>query len=394
MPCRRRWSASPRSRGCARAFVVALALAGLAACGGRDAAPDIAAPVRLASVERGSIPAEVTGIGSVTPITSVAVKSRVDGQIVLVPVREGSDVKRGDLLFKIDPRPFAVQLDIATANLARDQALLEKAEDLLKRSDDLIAKGYISANQYSDARGDARAASAGVVADKAAVANARLNLEFTELRSPIDGRVGRVALQRGNLVKANDTAALLTVNQLDPIYVDFSVPERYLNDLRPAAQSGHVQVSLSVDGAGGAPVERAGPLTFVDNQVDQPTGTIRLRATLANADSVVWPGQFVRVRINLPTAAPALWVPASAIGQSSEGPYVFVVGAGMRAELRQINVERTEGDRAVLSGRIGVGERVVIDGQSRVIPGGAVSLVAEAGDPAPAGGMAGGKAAH
>lgn len=394
MPCRRRWSASLRPPEPLLGLAAAFALVGLGACGGSGAAPDIAAPVRLASVEKGSIPAEVTGIGNVTPITSVAVKSRVDGQIVLVPVREGSDVKRGDLLFKIDPRPFAVQLDIATANLARDQALLEKAEDLLKRSDDLIAKGYISANQYSDARGDARAASAGVVADKAAVANARLNLEFTELRSPIDGRVGRVALQRGNLVKANDTAALLTVNQLDPIYVDFSVPERYLNDLRPAAQSGHVQVSLSVDGAGGAPVERAGPLTFVDNQVDQPTGTIRLRATLANADSVVWPGQFVRVRINLPTAAPALWVPASAIGQSSEGPYVFVVGAGMRAELRQINVERTEGDRAVLSGRIGVGERVVIDGQSRVIPGGAVSLVAEAGDPAPAGGMAGGKAAH
>lgn len=395
MPCRRRWSASLRPPEPLLGLAAAFALVGLGACGGSGAAPDIAAPVRLASVEKGSIPAEVTGIGNVTPITSVAVKSRVDGQIVLVPVREGSDVKKGDLLFKIDPRPFAVQLDIATANLARDQALLEKAEDLLKRSDDLIAKGYISANQYSDAKGDARAAGAAVVADKAAVANARLNLEFTELRSPIDGRVGRVSLQQGNLVKANDTAALLTVNQLDPIYVDFSVPERYLNDLRPAAQSGSVQVSLSVDGAGGAPVERAGPLTFVDNQVDQPTGTIRLRATLANADRAVWPGQFVRVRINLPTAGPALWVPASAIGQSSEGPYVFVVDEGMRAELRQIKVERTEGDRAVLSGHIGVGERVVVDGQSRVIPGGAVSLVAEAGSGAPSGGgMAGGTAAH
>jgi multidrug efflux system membrane fusion protein len=326
------------------------------------------------------VPAEVVGIGNVTPITSVAVKSRVDGQIVLVPVREGSDVKRGDLLFKIDPRPFTVQLDIATANLARDQAFLEKAQDLLKRSDDLIAKGYISANQYSDAQGDARAAAAGVVADRAAVANARLNLEFTELRSPIDGRVGRVTLQQGNLVKANDTAALLTVNQLDPIYVDFSVPERYLNDLRPAAQRGDVRVALSVDGAGGAPVERSGPLTFVDNQVDAPTGTIRLRATLANGDRAVWPGQFVRVRISLPIAGPALWVPASAIGQSSEGPYVFVVGEGLKAEQRHIKVERTEGDRAVLSGPISVGERVVIDGQSRVIPGSAVTLAADAPD--------------
>lgn len=392
MPCRR--DGALRSFPPPAALLGSLLVAGLGACGGKGAAPDIAAPVRLAAVEKGAVPAEVTGIGNVTPITTVAVKSRVDGQIVVVPVREGSDVKKGDLLFRIDPRPYQVQLDIATANLARDEALLEKAEDLLKRSDDLIAKGYISANQYSDAKGDARAAGAAVVADKAAVANARLNLEFTELRSPIDGRVGRVTLQQGNLVKANDTSALLTVNQLDPIYVDFSVPERYLNDLRPAAQSGHVQVSLSVDGAGGAPVERAGPLTFVDNQVDQPTGTIRLRATLANADRAVWPGQFVRVTLNLPTAGPALWVPASAIGQSSDGPYVFVVGEGLRAELRPVKVERTEGDRAVLSGHIGVGEKVVVDGQSRVIPGGAVTLVAEAGTTVPNGGTGGGKAAH
>ncbi len=390
MPRRRRPPPSPRFEGVFARLVVALPLLVLGACHGRGAAPDIATPVRLASVENGTVPAEINGIGNVTPITSVAVKSRVDGQIVLVPVREGSDVKRGELLFRIDPRPFSVQLDIASANLARDQALLEKAQDLLKRSDDLIAKGYISANQYSDAQGDARAAAAGVAADRAAVANARLNLEFTELRSPIDGRVGRVTLQQGNLVKANDTAALLTVNQLDPIYVDFSVPERYLNDLRPAAQSGNVRVALSVDGVGGAPVERTGPLTFVDNQVDQPTGTIRLRATLGNADRAVWPGQFVRVRISVPTAGPALWVPASAIGQSSEGPYVFVVGSTLKAEQRQITVERTEGDRAVLSGHIAAGERVVVDGQSRVIPGSAVTLAADPADGARGGGVAAG----
>ena len=394
MPRRRRPSPSVRFEHALKRLALTLPLIVLGACHGSGAAPDIATPVRLASVASGSIPAEVTGIGSVTPITSVAVKSRVDGQIVLVPVREGSDVKRGDLLFRIDPRPFAVQLDIATANLARDQAFLEKAQDLLKRSDDLIAKSYISANQYSDAQSDQRAAAAAVVADKAAVANARLNLEFTELRSPIDGRVGRVALQQGNLVKANDTAALLTVNQLDPIYVDFSVPERYLNDLRPAAQSGTVSVSLSVDGVGGAPVERTGPLTFVDNQVDAPTGTIRLRATLKNDDRAVWPGQFVRVRISLPTAGPALWVPASAIGQSSEGPYVFVVGATLKAELRQIRVERTEGDRAVLSGHIAAGERVVVDGQSRVIPGSSVTLAEEPDDGAHGGGLAAGPSGH
>ena len=394
MPRRRRASPSPRFQGAAPFFTVALAFALLGGCGGHGAPPDPATPVRVAPVTSGLVPAEVVGIGNVTPITSVAVKSRVDGQIMQVAVRDGSDVKRGDLLFRIDPRPYAVQLDIATANLARDQALLEKAEDLRKRSDDLIAKGYISANQYSDAKGDANAASAAVVADKAAVESARLNLEFCSLRSPIDGRVGRVTLQQGNLVKANDSTALLTVNQLDPIYVDFSVPERYLNDLRPAAQKGDVHVSLSVDGAGGAPVERAGPLTFVDNQVDQPTGTIHLRATIANADSAVWPGQYVRVHIGVPTTGIALWVPASAVGQSAEGPYVFVIGQDLKAEQRHITIERTEGDRAVVSGTIAAGERVVIDGQSRVIPGSAVTLVADATDGGHAGGGAAASAGH
>ena len=362
----------------ARRLAVGLVLALAGGCGGHAPPTDPKTPVRVAAVEVGQVPAEASGIGNITPITSVAVKSRVDGQIVRVAVREGSDVRRGDLLFQIDPRPFQVQLDIAGANLARDEALNEKAEDLLKRSDDLIAKGYISENQYKDAQGDAHAAAAAVAADRAAVANARLNLEFTELRSPIDGRVGRVTLQQGNLVKANDTTALLTVNQLDPIYVDFSVPERHLADLRTAAQSGRVEVSLSVDGAGGAPLERAGPLTFVDNQVDAPTGTIRLRATLSNADRVLWPGQFVRVTLRVPVAAAALWVPASAIGQSSDGPYVYVVGDSLKAEQRHVTVLRTEGDRAVLAGEIKAGERVVVDGQSRVIPGGAVSLMAEA----------------
>jgi multidrug efflux system membrane fusion protein len=353
-----------------------LALAAVA-CGGHKAPPDPKTPVKVAEVAAGSVPAEADGIGNVTPITSVAVKSRVDGQIVRVTVREGSSVKKGDLLFQIDPRPFAVALDIATANLAKDQALLEKAADLLKRSDDLIAKGYISQNQYNDAQGDAHAAAAAVAADRAAIASARLNLEFTELRSPIDGRVGRVTLQQGNLVKANDTTALLTVNQLDPIYVDFSVPERYLSDVRPAAQRGNVEVSLSVDGAGGAPLERQGPLTFVDNQVDAPTGTIHLRATLENADSALWPGQYVRVRIRVPKPGVSLWVPAAAIGQSADGPYVYVVGENLRAEQRHLTVERTEGERAVVSGAIKVGERVIIDGQSRVVPGGAVVLPAD-----------------
>ncbi len=359
---------------------LALALAAgalAAACGGGSgggAGP--AVPVHLAAAELAVIPAEIIGIGSVTPINSIAIKSRVDGQIVAVPVHEGSDVRQGDPLFRIDPRPFVVQRDIAAANLARDEALQTKAQDRLGRSADLIAKGYISENQYNDAKADARAGAAAADADRAMLANARLNLEFTELRSPIAGRVGRVALQMGNLVKANDVAALLTVLQIDPIYVDFSIPERYLTDLRAGSQSGTVPVALQLQGSGGATVARTGTLTFLDNQVDQPTGTVHLRATVANADRALWPGQFARVTIQLPSGGPAVWVPASAVGQGPEGAYVYVVDDKGLAQQRAIRLARTSGERSVVADGLVAGERVVVDGQSRVLPGQAVVAVA------------------
>jgi multidrug efflux system membrane fusion protein len=326
-------------------------------------------PVHLATAETGIVAAEVTGIGTVTPVTAVAVKSRVDGQIVAVPVREGSDVRAGDLLFRIDPRPFIAQRDLAAANLARDEALRAKAEDLLDRSADLIAKAYISQNRYHDARSDARAAAAAADADRAVLANARLNLEFTELRSPIAGRVGKVMLQVGNLVKANDVTPLLSVLQLDPIYVDFSVPERYLADLRAATRGGAVPVTLQVPGSGGAPVARTGSLIFVDNQVDQPTGTVHLRASVANADRALWPGQFARVTVEVPAGGPAVWVPTAAVGQGPEGAFVFVVDGKLLVQQRAVRVERSAGERTVIAAGLAAGDRVVVDGLSRVLPG-------------------------
>lgn len=361
--------------------VLLASLAVLSGCGGgKGGAPKPGVPVRLATVQSGIVSAEVVGIGNVTPVTSIAVKSRVDGQIVAVPVREGADVRAGDLLFRIDPRPFAAQRDIAAANLARDEALLAKTSDLLKRSADLIAKGYISDNQYQDAAADARASAAAVEADKAMLANARLNLEFTELRAPIAGRIGKVALQAGNLVKANDAGALLTLLQVDPIYVDFAVPERYLADLRIATQGGAVPVALQVQGSGGVPVVRTGSLSFLDNQVDQPTGTVRLRAMVENADRVLWPGQFSRVTVNLPGAAEAVWAPTAAVGQGPDGAYVYVVDDKRVAELRPIRVARVAGDRTVIAAGLAVGERIIVDGQSRVLPG---QPVTDADAPAP-----------
>ena len=360
----------------ALAGVLAGALVVLAAgCGGKGGAQLPAAPVRVVATSESFVPAEITAIGTVTPIKSIPVKARVDGQILEIAVREGGDVKRGELMLRIDPRPFEVQRDIAAANLARDEALLAKAQDILKRSDDLVARGYISTNQYLDTKSDASAAAAAADADRAGLASARLNLEFATLRSPIDGRVGRFLLQQGSLVKANADNPLFTINQLDPIYVDFAIPERFLTDVRGAAQQGGVEVTLRAEGAAGTTLERAGRLAFVDNQVDAASGTVRVRATVVNSDRALWPGQFVKIAVRVPAGGPVLWVPASALGQGPEGAYVYVVGDRLVAEQRAVRVARSEGERVVIAAGLKAGERVVVDGQSRVLPSGPVTVV-------------------
>ena len=357
-------------------LALAAALAALAGgCGGKGGAHEPAAPVRVVAVRESVVPAEFAAVGTVTPIKSIPVKARVDGQILEIAVREGGDVARGDLMLRIDPRPFEVQRDIAAANLAHDTALLAKAQDILKRSDDLVAKGNIATNQYLDTKSDASAAAAAADADRAALQNARLNLEFATLRSPIDGRVGRFLLQQGSLVKANDVNPLFTINQLDPIYVDFAVPERFVSDVLGAAQQGDVEVVLQADGAAGTTLERSGRLTFVDNQVDPASGTVRVRATIANSDRALWPGQFARVSVRVPAGGPVLWVPASALGQGPDGAYVYVIGEKPVAEQRAVRIARSEGERVVIASGLKAGERIVVDGQARVLPGGPITVV-------------------
>lgn len=371
----------------ASAASAGVVLALLAACGqggsGSGKVADVAVPVRIGAVATADVPTIIEGVGNVVPITSVAIKARVDGQIERVAVRDGAEVRRGEVLFQLDRRPFQVALDAAHANLERDAAQLAKTQDQLRRYQDVYAKGYVSTDQLEDVRANARSAAATVAADKAAIENARLDLEFATLRSPIDGRVGRITLQVGNMVKALDATPLATVNQMQPVYVEFAVPEQYLADVRKAAAQHDTTVELTAQGDAGAPIVRSGPLSFVDNAVDQPTGTIRLRATLQNDDRVLWPGQFTRVRIRIPSGGPVLVVPSSAIGQSPNGPYVYVVTADGRAELRPVAVARTDAEHAVITHGVVAGERVVVDGQSRVVPGGKVSEVAE--QPAKAG---------
>jgi len=350
-------------------------LGALTACGGGGGKHEVPIPVAVATASGGIVSSDIAAAGTVTPITTVAIKSRVDGAIVAVPVHEGAEVRRGDLLFRIDPRPFEVARDLAAANLARDEALKVKADDLLDRSKDLEAKGYISENQYADARADAQAAAAAAAADRAALANARLNIEFSELRAPIDGRVGRLLIQQGNLVKANDVNSLLTLIQMDPIYVDFAVPEHHLAELRELAAAGHVSVKLSVHGADNSLLERVGTLAFLDNTVDASTGTVHVRATLENKDRALWPGQFADVTLSLPSKAESLVVPASAVGQGPDGAFVYVVDKSNHAELRLVTVERSGRTTVAIAKGLTEGERVVTDGQSRILPGGLVVIV-------------------
>jgi multidrug efflux system membrane fusion protein len=349
----------------------------LAACGaGHDGARqggDAPVPVQVGTVVQVDVPTTIEGIGNVVPVNSVAVKSRVEGQIERVAVRDGAEVRRGDVLFQLDPRPFQVALDATRAALDRDQAQLVKAQDQLRRFQDVFAKGYVSADQLSDVQANARSAAATVAADQAEVANARLNLEFSTLRSPLDGRVGRVMLQAGNIVKALDTDPLITINQMDPVYVEFAVSERYLAELQKAAKQPKTTVELTASAEDGASLVRSGPLTFLDNAVDAPTGTVRLRATVENKDRALWPGQYTRVKIRVPADAPVLAVPASAVNQGPNGAYVYVLAAGDTAEQRPITVVRTDAEHAVVTSGVKAGELIIVDGQSRVIPGARVA---------------------
>jgi multidrug efflux system membrane fusion protein len=329
------------------------------------------APVTVTTVERATVPVSITAIGNVEPIQTVAIKSRIDGEIVAVHVRDGQDVAKGQLLLELDDRYLQAQLKQLEAAEARDRALLANAQSLEERYKDLLAKGFISQEAYTQAKTSRDAAEATVAASHAAVETARVQLSYTKVRSPISGRTGKVILPVGNNVKANDAAALVVINQLAPIQVGFAVPDRYLNDIRTFSAKGALPVRATPQGAQG--VEAVGRLTFIDNAVDPQTGTIRLGATFANTDRQLWPGQFVAAKMTLQEQPNVVVVPSLAIQNGPKGQYVYVVKADSTVELREVVVERTEGEQAVVAKGLEAGETVVTTGQLRVVPGGKVA---------------------
>jgi multidrug efflux system membrane fusion protein len=325
-----------------------------------------AVPVTVAAVVQETVPVRLRAIGNVEAFQTVAMKARVDGQITEVNFKEGAPVKKSEVLFRIDPRPFEAALRQAEANALRDRAARDQAQSQAKRYEELLQKNFISKEAYAQIRTNADTAGATAKASQAALENARLNLEYCTIRSPLDGYVGKVLLQAGNLVKANDVNPLVVINQVRPIYVNFAVPEQELPEVRKRMAEGPVRVEvLPTDPAQRHP---EGQLIFIDNAVDPSTGTIRMRAQFENEDAVLWPGQFVNLSLRLYDQVDAIVVPTQAVQTGPEGQYVYVIGEEMTAEVRRIAVLRTDGDRSIVDKGLKPGERVVTRGQLRLGP--------------------------
>ncbi len=327
-----------------------------------------AVPVQVATAEAKDMPRRVEAIGTVQALRSVSVKSQVDGIIAEINFKEGDDVKTGDLLITLDRRPFENSLRVARADLANARAESAKAQADVERYKRLDQQDAISKEQFAQLVTKSETTAAQVQAKEAAVANAELQLSYTQIRSPITGRTGQRLLHEGALVKANDNAfSLVTINQLAPIAVAYSVPENTLDEIRAALSAKRISVAVTERNTG---LKREdGKVEFVDNTVDPSTGMITLKASFANTDNALWPGRFVYVVTQTGIDAGAIVVPATAVQTSQNGSSIYVVKADSTVELRQVTVTRTAGDFSLIAKGVAAGETVVTDGQLRLVPG-------------------------
>lgn len=341
---------------------------------GSGAAP---VPIAAASVEQKTMPVQVRAIGTVAASATVTVRSRVGGALQEVHFSEGEEVRKEQILFRIDPRPFEQSLRQAEALLARDRALLEKAEADLKRFSELVRQDFATQEQFDQARASVASLRAAVEADEAAVQKARLDLSYCTIFSPLSGRTGDLLVDRGNLVKANDDP-LVVIHQIAPIEVRFAVPERYLAEIRARQSLGPLKVTAL--SRSGKRLAAEGTLFFVDNSVDMQTGTVLLKASFPNEDRTLWPGQFVDVLLTLRQQPDAIVVPSEAVQTSQQGPFVFVLRDDSTVEARPVEIDRVAGEETILSKGPLPGERVVTDGQLRLTPGARVEVKDSAGD--------------
>lgn len=328
-------------------------------------------PVLVGTVTEKTVPVELKVIGNVEPYATVSIKSRIAGQLVQVNFKEGQDVKAGELLFVIDPRPYEAALKQVEANLEKDKALAIKAQADLKRYAELIQKQFVSQQDYDQAKSTAASLTAVVNADSVAVQNAKLNLSYCYIKAPITGRTGSLLANQGNMIKENADTAMLVINQIQPIYVTFSVPQRHLAEIRKYLAEEKVPVEAVIPGQENP---ETGLLTFINNTVDTATGTFVCKATFTNEHKHLWPGLFVNVVVKLASEPNAILVPTQAVQTSQEGQIVFLVKPDLTVEVRPVEVGRAiDGDTIVTKG-LKPGDRVVTDGQLRLVPGAKIQI--------------------
>jgi membrane fusion protein, multidrug efflux system len=331
-----------------------------------------AVPVTAGTAEARDMPVFVRGIGAVQAFNTVTAKTRVDGQIVKVDFTEGQDVKAGDPLFEIDPRPFQAALEQATAAKQRDEAQLVSANADLNRTTQLLGNGFQTRQTFDQQRAAVGQLQASIKADQAQIDAAQLNLDYAVIRSPIDGRTGARLVDVGNIVHATDNAGLVTITQLHPIFVSFTVPQQQIDAVRQSqAESAREVRALTQDDQKQLAV---GKLTLIDNQVDQATGTLHMKAQFDNADAALWPGEFVNVRLVVSTEKNAVTVPARAVQQGPNGSYLFAIKPDDTVEMRTVEVSQRDQDLAVIKKGVSAGERIVVDGQFRLEQGTKVTV--------------------
>ncbi|HEY9464663.1 MAG TPA: efflux RND transporter periplasmic adaptor subunit, partial [Vicinamibacterales bacterium] len=369
-------------------FPVALLLLVCAACAGEDGGAAAAAggngrggrggaagggiPVAVGTVVQKAMPIEISVIGAAEAFSSVAIRAQTTGQLNSVSFTEGDDVTAGQVLFTLDRRPMEAALQQAQANLDRDVAQAANAAQQAKRYDELAARGIATREQVDTSRTAVAALNATVEADKAAVENAKVQLQYATITAPISGRTGALMVHEGNLVRANDTAPLVVINQVAPVSVTFAIPEARLPELKKYMAGGALRVTANPPNDDSPPA--VGRISFIDNSVDQTTGTIKVKGTFPNTDRRLWPGQYVNVVVTLTMDPGAIVVPSVAVQAGQQGSYVFVVNAEQKVDLRPVTVKRTGATETVIESGLKPGETVVTDGHLRLVPGARITV--------------------
>src|SRR5258706_1035154 len=356
-----------------RVLLLAVTIGGLmclSGCVGRKAAPGPPPPVPVlaTTVEQKDVPLQVHAIGAVEAFSTVSVKTQITGELTGVFFKEGDDVQKGQLIFTLDKRPLEADVRRAEGALARDEAQAKNALSEQRRYESLVKAGVVSTQEYDRVESNAAAMEAAVRADKGALENAKVQLVYSSIYSPINGRTGNLLVHQGNMIKANDVPALVNINQVEPIYVTFMVPQQYLADVKQYSRNGSLPVQAVIPSDSRGPI--TGKLSFIDNTVDAGTGTIKLKGMFTNSDRRLWPGQFVDAYLTLKTQNNALVSPSQAIQNGQQGTFVYVIKDDNTVEARVITTsEAQQAGQLIVQKGLTLGERIVTDGQLRLGPG-------------------------